>query len=156
MPGAKGKSGGARTGAGRSTFKATEEQKDLVMQLAAFGLRHEDISLFVKNKAGQAISTPTLIKYFDEELNTGKLKANVKVAQTLYKKAVGGDTTSIIFWLKAQAGWKDQRVELTGKDGKDLVPKQKILNLPKDATPEQWEALARGLGAIGDGEYAVK
>lgn len=156
MAGAKGKSGGKRVGAGRSTFKPTEDQKDLVMQLAAFGLRHTDIALFIKNSNGQSISEPTLLKNFKDELDTGKLKANVRVAQTLYKKAINGDTTSIIFWLKSQAGWKDQRVELTGKDGKDLMPKQKVLNLPKDATPAQWEALARGLGAIGDGEYAVK
>jgi hypothetical protein len=118
MPGAKGKSGGKRIGAGRSTFKATEEQKDLVMQLAAFGLRHVDIALFVKNANGQSISEPTLLKNFKNELTTGKLKANVKVAQTLYKKAIGGDTTSIIFWLKSQAGWKDtQRVEVTGNSG---------------------------------------
>lgn len=118
MPGAKGKSGGKRVGAGRSTFKATEEQKDLVMQLAAFGLRHVDIALFVKNASGQSISEPTLLKNFKNELTTGKLKANVKVAQTLYKKAIGGDTTSIIFWLKSQAGWKDtQRVEVTGNSG---------------------------------------
>jgi phage terminase small subunit len=44
------------------------------------------------------------------------------------------------------------KTEITGKDGKDLLPKQKILNLPKDATPEQWEALARGLGAISDSD----
>ena len=118
MPGAKGKSGGKRTGAGRMAFKATEEQKDLVMQLAAFGLRHADIALFVKSANGQSISEPTLLKNFKNELTTGKLKANVKVTQTLYKKAIGGDTTSIIFWLKSQAGWKDtQRVEVTGNSG---------------------------------------
>jgi hypothetical protein len=118
MAGAKGKSGGKRPGAGRSTFKPTDEQRELVMQLAAFGLRHTEIVLFVKAANGKTISEPTLLKNFAAELSTGKVKANVKVAQTLYKKAISGDTTSIIFWLKSQAGWKDtQRVELTGKDG---------------------------------------
>ncbi|CAH0447589.1 hypothetical protein LMG10661_03656 [Ralstonia syzygii subsp. syzygii] len=118
MPGVKGKSGGKREGAGRSAFKPTEEQRDLVMQLAAFGLRHSDICLFIRDAKGKPISEPTMRKNFAVELDTGKLKANVKVAQTLYKKALSGDTTSMIFWLKAQAGWKDvQRVELTGADG---------------------------------------
>lgn len=118
MPGAKGKSGGKRPGAGRTTFKPTDEHRDLVMQLAAFGLRHSDICLFIKDTKGKPISEPTMRKSFAVELDTGKLKANVKVAQTLYKKAIAGDTTSIIFWLKSQAGWKDtQRVELTGNGG---------------------------------------
>ncbi len=118
MSGVKGKSGGKRVGAGRSVFKPTEEQRELVMQLAAFGLRHSEIGLFIKDIKGKPISEPTIRKNFSVELATGKLKANVKVAQTLYKKAIGGDTTSIIFWLKSQAGWKDmQRVELTGSGG---------------------------------------
>lgn len=129
MPGAKGKSGGKRPGAGRSTFKPTEEQRDLVMQLAAFGLRHADICLFVKAASGKPISEPTLLKNFSAELSTGKVKANVKIAQTLYKKAIGGDTTSIIFWLKSQAGWKDtQRVEITGKDGGPVEQKATVIN----------------------------
>ena len=154
MAGVKGKSGGSRSGAGREMFRATEEQKDLVMQLAAFGLRHADIALFVKKPNGQAISEPTLLKNFKVELDTGKLKANVKVAQTLFKKAVGGDTTSMIFWLKAQGGWKDsQRVEVTGANGKDLIPKTQALNISKDTTPEQMRAMAAALGAIGNDEY---
>lgn len=129
MPGVKGKSGGKRPGAGRSTFKPTEEQRDLVMQLAAFGLRHSDITLFVKGANGKPISEPTLLKNFAAELSTGKVKANVKIAQTLYKKAIGGDTTSIIFWLKSQAGWKDtQRVEITGKDGGPVEQKATVIN----------------------------
>jgi hypothetical protein len=118
MPGAKGRSGGTRTGAGRTKFIPTKAQSELVMQLAAFGLRHSDICLLIKDAKGKPISEPTMRKNFAVELDTGKLKANVKVAQTLYKKAIGGDTTSIIFWLKFQAGWKDtQRVELTGNGG---------------------------------------
>lgn len=130
MPGIKGKSGGKRPGAGRGTFKPTEDQRDLVMQLAAFGLRHSEIRLLIKGANGRPISEPTMRKNFAVELDTGKLRANVKVAQTLYKKAIAGDTTSIIFWLKAQAGWKDmQRVELTGNNG---GPVQSISTVTSD------------------------
>jgi len=118
MAGMKGKSGGQRAGAGRTAFQPSEEQHELVMQLAAFGLRYFDICRFVKKADGSAISEPTLRKCFAEDLDTGKLKANVRIAQSLYKKAIAGDTTSMIFWLKCQAGWKDaQRVELTGNGG---------------------------------------
>ncbi len=134
MPGAKGKSGGKRFGAGRSAFKPTEEQRELVMQLAAFGLRHSDIGLFIRSSRGKPISEPTIRKNFSLELDTGRLKANVKVAQTLYKKAIGGDTTSMIFWLKSQAGWKDtQRVELTGANGGPVQSIATVTNDPVEA-----------------------
>jgi hypothetical protein len=116
MPGAKDKSGGKRDGAGRKAFAPTEDMRDQVRNLAAFGLRHEDIILFVKDKQGKPITTKTLLKYFDYELDKGKLIANVTVAKTLFKKAQSGDNTCMIFWLKTQAGWKEspQRLEHTG------------------------------------------
>ena len=129
MPGVKNKSGGKREGAGREAFTPTPEQRELVQQLAAFGLRQTEIVLFVKKKDGKSISEPTLLKNFKNELETGKVKANVKIAQTLYKKAAAGDTTSIIFWLKSQAGWKDtQSVELTGAGGGPIEQKTTVTN----------------------------
>ncbi len=134
MSGVKSKSGGKRAGAGRIAFKPSEEQLKLVMQLAAFGLRQAQICLFIKDAKGHPISEPTLRKHFSTELETGKLKANVKVAETLYRKAIGGDTTSIIFWLKSQAGWKDtQRVELTGANGGPVQSIATATNNPVEA-----------------------
>lgn len=138
MPGAKGKSGGRRPGSGRSSFKPTDEQRELVMQLAAFGLRHSEICLFIKDAKGSPISEPTMRKNFSAELDTGKLKANVKVAQTLYKKAISGDTTSMIFWLKAQAGWKDSKhVQVSGIDG---GPVQSV-----NMTPAEFREIAKSI-----------
>lgn len=129
MAGIKGKSGGKRAGAGRAAFKPTGEQRELVEQLSSFGHRQSEIVLFVKGADGKSISEPTLLKNFKAELTDGKVKANVKIAQTLYKKAAAGDTTSIIFWLKSQAGWKDtQRVELTGAGGGPIEQKTTVTN----------------------------
>ena len=129
MAGAKGKSGGKRVDAGREAFSPTDDQRELVEQLASFGHRQSEIVLFVKKKNGSSISEPTLLKYFEKELSEGKIKANVRIAQTLYKKAIGGDTTSMIFWLKSQAGWKDtQRVELTGANGGPVEQKTTVTN----------------------------
>jgi hypothetical protein len=118
VAGAKRKSGGKRQGSGRTAFRPTEDQRELVQQLAAFGLRHSDICIFVKTTSGKHISEPTLHKYFSDELDTGRVKANVRIAQTLYKKAMAGDTACLIFWLKTQGGWSEkQKVELTGSNG---------------------------------------
>ena len=103
----------------RPQFQPTDEDRALVEQLAAFGIPVESMTLFVKTKEGKPISERTLRKHFVKELDQGELKANVKVAQTLFKKAISGDTTSMIFWLKTRARWKEspQQVEVTGKDG---------------------------------------
>lgn len=44
----------------------------------------------------------------------GKSLSIASVAETLLKKAKGGDTTSMIFYLKTQGGWSEkQRLEIT-------------------------------------------
>lgn len=114
----------------RPQFQPTDEDRALVEQLAAFGIPVESMTLFVKDKTGKPISERTLRKHFAKELDQGELKANVKVAQTLFKKAISGDTTSMIFWLKTRARWKEspQRVELTGKDGGPVEQKTTVVD----------------------------
>ncbi len=114
----------------RPAFQPTDEDRALVEQLAAFGIPVTSMTLFVKDKAGKPISERTLRKHFAKELDQGELKANVKVAQTLFKKAISGDTTSMIFWLKTRARWKEspQQVELTGKDGGPVEQKTTVVD----------------------------
>ena len=114
----------------RPQFQPTDEDRALVEQLAAFGIPVTSMTLFVKDKAGKPISERTLRKHFAKELDQGELKANVKVAQTLFKKAISGDTTSMIFWLKTRARWKEspQQVELTGKDGGPVEQKTTVVD----------------------------
>lgn len=114
----------------RPQFQPTDEDRALVEQLAAFGIPVESMTLFVKDKAGKSISEKTLRKHFAKELDQGELKANFKVAQTLFKKAISGDTTSMIFWLKTRARWKEspQQVELTGKDGGPVEQKTTVVD----------------------------
>jgi hypothetical protein len=131
MPGAKGKSGGKRTGAGRSTFKPTDEQRKLVEQLSAFGIRIDEMPVFVQGATGKPISEPTLKKYFKKEIEHGRLKANFKVANALYKNAVEeGNTTAQIFWLKTQGGWREtpQTHEHTGKNGAPIEQRTTVIN----------------------------
>jgi hypothetical protein len=103
----------------RPPFQPTDKDRALVEQLAAFGIPVESMTRFIKDKAGKSISEKTLRKHFATELDQGELKANFKVAQTLFSKAISGDTTSMIFWLKTRARWREspQSVELTGAGG---------------------------------------
>lgn len=99
------------------TFTPTPEQRNQVEVLAGFGLPQHQIAVLL------GCDPKTLRKYFEMELSVGDAKATAKIAQTLYNKAVGGDTASLIFWLKARAGWREKHdVEVTGKDGQPLAP----------------------------------
>lgn len=62
------------------------------------------------------MSTETLTKYYREELDTAKAQANASIAGRLYKKAMDGDTTAMIFWLKTQAKWRET-IDISNEDG---------------------------------------
>ena len=52
----------------------------------------------------------------------GKAKAIAHVANGLLQKARNGDTTSMIFYLKTQAGWREtERLEHSGPDGQPIA-----------------------------------
>ena len=96
----------------------TDESRRMVESTSGLGLPQEQIAILV------GIDDKTLRKYYRTELDTGKAKANGQIAKTLYSKAVGGDTTSLIWWTKTQMKWAEtQKHELTGAEGGDLVIK---------------------------------
>lgn len=97
---------------GRPTHKPTSETRKQVETLSGMGIPYEQLCSLL------GICDDTLRKYYQEELVSGKGKANAKIAQCLFNKATGGDTTALIFWAKTQMRWKETSgVELTGKDG---------------------------------------
>jgi hypothetical protein len=103
----------------------TKEQRDNVEALTGYGIPHEEICRLVINpRTGRPIDDKTLRRHFRCELETGYVKANAKVAQSLYHQATGGgDWTKAIpscaiWWSKTRMGWKETSVnEHTGKDG---------------------------------------
>lgn len=112
-----GKNGGAREGAGRPAFEPTEAERKQVEAMSGYGLPIEQIAILVRG----GIDADTLRKHFSEELIAGKAKANGQIGRTLFQKAMGGDTTAMIWWSKTQMRWKEtQAHEITGADGKPL------------------------------------
>ena len=93
----------------------TPETRRLVESSSGLGLPHESIAVLV------GIDDKTLRKYYREELDIGKAKANGQIAKTLYQKALAGDTTSLIWWTKSQMRWSETvKQEVTGADGEPL------------------------------------
>jgi len=100
----------------QEAHKPTEETRRMVESTSGLGLPHEQIAILV------GIDDKTLRKYYRAELNMGKAKANGQIAKTLFSKAVGGDTTSLIWWTKTQMRWSETiKQELTGEDGSPLL-----------------------------------
>lgn len=97
---------------GRPAFKPTDENRAMVRKLAAVGTPQKDIGTVL------GINEDTLRKYFREELDTGSIRATASVAGKLYEKAIAGDTTCMIFWMKTRGGWREKSdVELSGEIG---------------------------------------
>lgn len=106
----------------RPTITLTEDQVHEVETLAAL-LNQQQIADYF----GIGRRTFQSILERDDEVaaryKRGKAKAIAHVANGLLQKARAGDTTSAIFYLKTQAGWRerlevdhDDRVEGGGRD----------------------------------------
>ena len=59
----------------------------------------------------EAIRDPAeLQSIYQRELETGSIKANLRVSESLYRQALGDGrqaVTASIFWLKTRARWKE-------------------------------------------------
>ncbi|MGD9507032.1 MAG: hypothetical protein AB7X49_00535 [Geminicoccaceae bacterium] len=79
--------------------------------MAAYGVPETEIGAVV------GIDAKTLRKHYRQELDHGHTKANVKVAEALYRKALGEgreSVTAAIFWMKARAGWREVNLHQVG------------------------------------------
>jgi len=133
--------GGAATG-----FEPTLEDRARVQSLAGLGMRHDEIAIMVVNPATNApVDEKTLRRHFEPELREGPVKANSKVAESLYQQATGTggvarSTTAGIFWAKSRMGWREtQHVEVDVKSG--------VLIAPAGMSPEDWVRAAHEANA---------
>ena len=78
-----------------------------VEALAGYGLPTADIACVL------CIGEDELQADYAHELQSGGVKANARVAESLYRKAIGDGregVTAAIFWLKTRARWKETSV----------------------------------------------
>lgn len=93
----------------------SDAQRQLVSLHAAIGTPQDQIAQVI------GIDKKTLTKHYRDELDTGMTKANARIGKALFDKAVGGDTSALIFWAKTRMGWKEtNRQEHSGPDGKPI------------------------------------
>lgn len=96
----------------RPAHKPEPVTRRQVEAMAGYGVPESDIARVV------GVDPKTLRKHYREELDTGHVKANAKVAENLFRKATGEGREAVIaaiLWLKTRAGWKEtQDVVVTG------------------------------------------
>jgi hypothetical protein len=95
---------------GRPPHVPTDATRQTVALHATVGTRQEVIAEIL------GISTDSLQRHYRSELDTSREKANAAVGGALYKKAMSGDTASMIFWLKTRARWRET-VDISNEDG---------------------------------------
>ena len=99
------------------SLKHNEEVARQVEKLAALGVTQEDAANIL------GFSSDTILRRYSKEWGKGKAVAKAKVAGKLFEKAMSGDSASIFFYLKTQAGWREtQHVDHTSSDGTMASP----------------------------------
>jgi hypothetical protein len=95
---------------GNPPFVPTDEQRRDVEAWVRGGLQADDIAILLDK------SRSTIDRHFKRELKVGRIKVKLAIGTNLTQKALRGNLTAQIFWLRTQAKW-NVRVEHTGPDG---------------------------------------
>jgi hypothetical protein len=96
----------------RPPHEPTQAQRQLVQLHATIGTRQDIIADIL------GIDKKTLTKHYREELDQAMARANASVGGALFNKALKGDTTAMIFWMKTRAGWREKNeIDHTSSDG---------------------------------------
>ena len=100
-----------------------------VETLAANGLTQQQIADSLGISVSTIESRLRESEEFKDAIKKGKSKGIAIIANQLFEKAKSGDTTSIIFYLKTQAGWKEtQTIDHQSSDG-TMSPKPTKIEL---------------------------
>jgi hypothetical protein len=153
----KGKGTVTKTGRGKAgrignpPFVATDEQRLVVRTHAACGTPHWLIAEILTPPC----SLSTLEKHFRNELDTGLLQVNARMASLIAKQALTGCRTSQRFWMQTRGGWGVKTTtELTGPDGGALqlaaAPRNPNLRLLSDEELEAYERFQAKLEGLPD------
>ena len=112
---------------GRRAHRPETAGRRQVEAMAAYGVPEIDIARVI------GIDPKTLRKHYRDELDTGSIKANSRIAESLYKKAMGDgpqSVTACIFWLKTRAQWKETMVQEHKGDAGPIVKIERVIVAP--------------------------
>jgi hypothetical protein len=99
--------------------------------MAGYGVSPEDIA------TAMGLDVDALRRTYHDELKGAAIKANARVAESLFRKAIGDGREGVIaaiFWMKTRAGWRETSIH-------EVTDSRPYRNM----TPEQIEARIRVL-----------
>ena len=99
---------------GRKPLKRDPVKAEKVRLLSKYFIPQK----YIANDMG--ISVDSLVKYYSEDLDSGKSEGAVLAYKTLFKQAViDGDRVLLMFFCKTQLGMKEtSEIEISNPDGK--------------------------------------
>lgn len=141
--------GGARGGAGRPAFVPTEAQREIVYNLAKIGMRDADIASSIRDLDGEQISSRTLKKYFQNEINNGRNETVKILLSVLVELGKAGNIKAISLWLNNNYWTPKLKVEHAGIDGAQINVNLASL---KNGELDELEQVLMRASALMDGD----
>ena len=113
---------------GRPRFEITPEVCEKVENLSAQGLTVDQIALVLGVSHWTIYERQNEFPEFSDALKRGRGKGVANVTNALYTKAVDGDNTAMIFYLKNRAGWVDKQEIQSTVEQRHIIDLTRIPN----------------------------
>jgi len=133
---------------GRPKFVVTKEMCDKAEAYAAQGLTQEQIAMALGIGLSTLYEKQNEFTEFAEAIKRGKGKGIQTITNRLYEKALEGDNTAMIFYLKNRAGWQDKIEKET------VIEKRQTIDLSRisdDELRNLKRVLARAISTSREG-----
>lgn len=123
---------------GRPAFQITPDVIKQAESLAGRGMTQAQIAKALGMGESTLYEKLHAFPEFAEAIKRGKAKGIAVVAGKLMEKINALDTGAIIFYLKSQAGWRENtQITVTGEDGAPLFPALNVMFIDAAAGDDQ-------------------
>ena len=111
---------------GRPKFVVTKEMCERAEAYASQGLTQEQIAAVMGMATSTLYDKQNEFTEFSNAIKRGKGKGIQQVTNKLFEKALEGDNTAMIFYLKNRAGWQDKIEKETIVEHKQVIDLTRI------------------------------
>ena len=117
-----------KPGRKRKLAQLTEDEYKQISQWSGDGLNESQIATLLNVNISTITREKKRNEQFAEAIKRGKGRGIQRVTNKLYEKALEGDNTAMIFYLKNRAGWQDKIEKETIIEQKQVIDLTRISN----------------------------